>query len=78
MILVLPPKGLNLSGIDSHVFRPIMTALVSPGEGGVEVTFLKCFISGARRHGFRFYLISRAYGDKRVLGESSCVLVLHA
>merc|ERR1719491_91619 len=51
IILVLPSKGRNLGGIDSHVLRPIMTAFVSPGEGGVDVTFLKCFMSGARRHG---------------------------
>lgn len=45
MILVRPGSGRNLEGMDSHVFRPIMTAFVVPGFGVLDVTRLKCAIS---------------------------------
>ena len=60
-MLVLPSRGRNLVGMDSHVLRPMMTALVRPGEGGSDVTFLKCFISPGRRHGWKQWCSVRAY-----------------
>jgi hypothetical protein len=43
-------SGLNLSGMLSHVFRPISTALILP-SGAEEVTRAKYAISFGRRQG---------------------------
>ena len=53
IMLIRPGNGLNLGGIDSHVFRPMMTAFVMPGDGGVDVTSLKCAMSPGSRHGYK-------------------------
>ena len=50
-LTIRPGNGLKLEGIDSHVFRPMMTAFVMPGDGEVDVTSLKCAMSPGSRHG---------------------------
>lgn len=45
-------RGLNLFGMLSQVFRPIMTAFIFP-SGAAEVTFAKYFISLGSLHGRR-------------------------
>lgn len=55
MAFTLPSNGRNLSGIDSHVFRPIMTTLLCVLLLllllKVEVTVLKNCMSVGSRHG---------------------------
>ena len=59
MIFILLSNGRNFGGIDSHVLRPIITALVigdtgadtgAATDGGVIVTLLKWDISAGIRH----------------------------
>ena len=49
--LIRPGSGRNFGGMDSHVLRPMITAFVNPGDGGVHVTSLKCLMSPGSRHG---------------------------
>ena len=49
--LTLPGRGRNLSGMDSHVLRPMMTAFFLDGSVVLEVSSLKYFMSPGRFHG---------------------------
>jgi len=49
-------NGLNLSGIEFHVFLPMITTFLVPAFDGVDVTRRKYFISLDRRHGRLFVL----------------------
>lgn len=51
MTLTRPGRGRNLAGMDSQVFRPMMTAFCLLGSAVVEVRSLKNLRSPGRRHG---------------------------
>ena len=77
--MVRPGKGRNFGGMESHVFRPIMTALTVSGVGGVVVTRAKYCKSPVNRrpHGKSpFHPMPRVDADAATMAVAAMSLLM--